>query len=264
MELAEELVKFGIFNSTKPLLIGVSGIQGSGKSTLSQALCKQLIGSAIVSEHVSLDDFYLDPEERAILASQRHSLFQQRGLPGTHDVALLQEVISQFKQGRAITLPIFDKSIDRKIPKSQWRTVAAGLQVLIIEGWCIGQVPQQHNQLVLPVNRFERQYDADGAFRLQVNEILHQQYQPIFSQIDTLIYLNGLSFDRVYRWRLQQEYMLKAMTGKGMGDDEVERFIQPFQRLSEWGILSLPNTADIEVKLGENREVLEIKTKLGN
>lgn len=76
--------------------------------------------------------------------------------------------------------------------------------------------------------------------------------------------MNGLSFDRVYRWRLQQEHMLKAMTGKGMGDDEVERFIQPFQRLSEWGILSLPNTADTEVKLGENREVLEIKTKLGN
>ncbi|WP_223192114.1 hypothetical protein [Pseudoalteromonas piscicida] len=117
-----------------PLLVGVSGVQGSGKSTLSYSLCKQLREVGITCKCVSLDDFYLDPEERAVLASKFHPLFQQRGLPGTHNLQLLQDVIDRFKRGEAFTLPAFDKSVDRKLPNSKWRKVDAGLQVLIIEG----------------------------------------------------------------------------------------------------------------------------------
>lgn len=246
-----------------PLLVGVSGVQGSGKSTLSYSLCKQLREVGIACKCVSLDDFYLDPEERAVLASKFHPLFQQRGLPGTHDLQLLQGVIDRFKRGEALTLPVFDKSIDRKLPKSKWREVEAGLQVLIIEGWCMGVEPQPSDELASPVNQFEQEFDKDGSFRLQVNHILCEEYQAIFSLLDSLIYLNGMSFDRVYQWRLQQEHMLKASTGKGMSDEQVRQFIQPFQRLSVWGMQSLPNIADIEVCLGEDREVLQINTQLG-
>lgn len=127
----------------------------------------------------------------------------------------------------------------------------------------MGVEPQPSDELASPVNQFEQEFDKDGSFRLQVNHILCEEYQAIFSQLDSLIYLNGMSFDRVYQWRLQQEHMLKASTGKGMSDEQVRQFIQPFQRLSVWGMQSLPNIADIEVCLGEDRAVLQINTQLG-
>lgn len=243
----------------RPFLVGVSGVQGVGKSTLSQQLSERLQQDGISCESVSLDDFYLDPQERAQLAEQYHPLFKQRGLPGTHDLALLDTILTQFRAGKAFSLPVFDKSIDTKLPQSQWRQVEAELSVLILEGWCIGIGAQPESLLTQPINAYEQQHDTDALFRKTVNQFLKQYYQPRFAQIDYLIYLNGMDFERVFRWRLQQEHQLIKTRGQGMNDEQVKQFIQPFHRLSEWGMQSLANVADTEICLGEAREVVNVK-----
>ncbi|WP_242441783.1 kinase [Pseudoalteromonas piscicida] len=243
----------------EPLLVGVSGVQGAGKSTLSQQLSKRLQQDGISCECVSLDDFYLDPQARAQLAEQYHPLFKQRGLPGTHDLALLDTVLTQLRAGKAFSLPVFDKSIDKKLPPSQWRKVEAELSVLILEGWCLGIGAQPASLLTQPVNAYERQQDKDASFRKVVNQFLQQYYQPRFAQIDYLVYLNGMDFDRVFRWRLEQEHQLIKTRGRGMSDEQVKQFIQPFQRLSEWGMQYLADAADTLVCLGEAREVVNVK-----
>ena len=245
-----------------PLLLAISGMQGSGKSTLSQHLIEQLYGDNITGVAVSLDDFYFDANERAQLAQRVHPLYRQRGLPGSHDLALLQQVLWDFKQQRALLLPVFDKASDNKLSKSQWRPVPEGAQVLIVEGWCMGVTAQPAAQLGYDVNDFERKHDHDGRFRHCVNRLLATNYHEVFEQFDGLVFLNGQSFSRVYRWRLQQEHALRAQTGKGMTDEEVLAFIQPFQRLSEWAVTSLSESANVVVDLGEDREVLTVRGQL--
>ena len=72
-------------NSERPALIGVSGAQGSGKTSLCQ-----LLEAANRPRFVqfSIDDVYLDHSQRAELAARTHPLFVTRGPPGTHDIGL--------------------------------------------------------------------------------------------------------------------------------------------------------------------------------
>ena len=70
----------------KPLIIGLSGGQGVGKTTISSIL------SLILTKYfklnvfkVSIDDFYKTRKERKKLSKKKHSLLMTRGVPGTHD-----------------------------------------------------------------------------------------------------------------------------------------------------------------------------------
>ena len=95
-----------------PPLVGFSGCQGSGKSTLVALMAmvmREVYGVSTVV--LSLDDFYLTKATRAALAKSIHPLFATRGVPGTHDLALLKETISALRQpgaGGAVAVPTFD------------------------------------------------------------------------------------------------------------------------------------------------------------
>ena len=65
-------------------LVGFSGCQGSGKSTLVALMAKVMREVHGVSTVVlSLDDFYLIKAARGALAESIHPLFATRGVPGT-------------------------------------------------------------------------------------------------------------------------------------------------------------------------------------
>src|SRR5690606_26489272 len=69
------------------LLVGVSGCQGSGKTTLASLLVlllREMLGLRCIN--LSIDDFYLTRAERQQLAATVHPLLATRGVPGTHDV----------------------------------------------------------------------------------------------------------------------------------------------------------------------------------
>src|SRR5690349_9011626 len=78
-------------NSTKPLVLGITGLQGSGKSTWASKIVEIL-----TSEHqlntitVSLDDFYKTHEGLISQKNQdpNNGLYRVRGQPGTHDEQL--------------------------------------------------------------------------------------------------------------------------------------------------------------------------------
>ena len=81
------------FNSLKnnedPYLIGFTGGQGSGKTTLSDFVQLILqVGFEKKTIGFSIDDLYKTPEERGILAETIHPLCKVRGVPGTHNIKL--------------------------------------------------------------------------------------------------------------------------------------------------------------------------------
>ena len=79
-----------------PLVVGINGAQGSGKSTLTKILSMLLsqgFDKNVVS--ISIDDLYLTRAERQQLAEDIHPLFLTRGVPGTHDVELGKSILMQ-------------------------------------------------------------------------------------------------------------------------------------------------------------------------
>ncbi|AOT07931.1 hypothetical protein [Pseudoalteromonas luteoviolacea] len=238
----------------KPLCVAVSGCQGSGKSTLSAYFVAYLKSQGVLAESVSIDDFYYSKAKRLALSKQFSSPFSTRGAPGTHDIEQAIAVINYFKQGKTFVLPRFDKASDEPYPESKWTLVNSKLDVLVVEGWCLGLPQQSEAQLNESCNSFEAQIDPKNLYRSQVNTFLQTDYQRLFRLFDKLVFLNGQTFECVFRWRLEQEQKLIARCGKGMSEPQVEAFIQPFQRLTEWGIKVLPQICDLEIVLNKDRE----------
>lgn len=233
-----------------PAIIGISGAQGTGKSTLAQLLVTELTQRGIGCAAVSLDDYYLAAAERQQLAAQLHPLLAQRGVPGTHAIQRAIADAQQVLAGQAVALPIFDKALDDRLadkPKAQ-------LQLLIVEGWCLGLSAQSAAELALPVNNLEAEEDTAGGWRQYVNQQLAGAYQQYFSLLKPLIWLKAPSWDCICQWRARQEQQLWLQRGKGMSDPQLARFMLPFQRLTEASWQQLPKRADYTIALNRQQQ----------
>ena len=81
------------FMKTKQIkIIGLTGGQGAGKSTITQII-KLILNYKYNLKVVffSIDDFYKTLKERTQLSENSHTLFKVRGVPGTHDTKLLKK-----------------------------------------------------------------------------------------------------------------------------------------------------------------------------
>src|SRR6187551_1750031 len=165
------------------VVVGLCGAQGSGKSTAAAALVEILQQEELPAVALSIDDFYLPRTERIALAQAVHPLLVTRGVPGTHDVELAQATIDSLAGEEPTLLPSFDKAVDDRLPRSRWRAVQGPMRVLILEGWCVGALPQSADQLAEPVNALEREEDPDGSWRGYVNAALSGRYRALFDRL---------------------------------------------------------------------------------
>jgi len=254
-----------------PLFVGLNGCQGSGKSTLVEFLALYLTKQHKLSVAVlSLDDFYLNKEKRQQLAKKVHLLFKTRGVPATHDVALLKDVLQQLKgvnstssKHKIISLPRFDKRQDNPLATPYWPEVSGKIDMVLFEGWCWGVQAQTPQELDLAVNDFEKKSDPSAIWRRHVNQSLQSDYQPLYSLFDTWIMLKAPNFHVVYQWRLEQEQKLSkaclannCMTKDIMSATQVSGFVQHFQRLTECALKELPTSVDILFELDSNRKII--------
>ena len=108
--------------NNKTIIVGLTGGQGSGKSTISSIL-KIILKERFELNTVifSIDDFYKTLHERKIMSKKVNPLFLTRGVPGTHDTKLLFYCLNQLKNltKNILYIPKFDKSIDDRVPKKK-------------------------------------------------------------------------------------------------------------------------------------------------
>ncbi len=248
----------------RPIVAGLCGSQGSGKSTMAAFLKALLEDKGLKAAVLSIDDLYLTLPERERLAAEVHPLLRTRGVPGTHDVGLGHALIDVLSDGVAeVSMPRFDKAEDTRAPASTWPRVASPVDVILLEGWCVGAIAQTEAALTRPVNALERDEDSDGTWRRYVNDRLKGDYAGLFGRIDILALLKAPSFDVVYGWRALQEkklaetVRLQSLTGtKLMDAPQIHRFLMFYQRLTEWILEEMPGRADILMPLDEDHHIL--------
>lgn len=238
----------------RPVVVGLCGSQGSGKTTLAGAVLAACAREGLESATLSLDDLYLARAERQELARTVHPLLATRGVPGTHDVALGLDTLDMLESGMPVALPRFDKGADDRLPEREWPIVGPDLQVLILEGWCLGAFPQPADELVRPINALEAGEDLDGRWRRYANDMLGDAYQRLFARIDRLVLLAAPGFEVVHDWRLEQERELAAGGGARVMDEAgIARFIAHYERLTRWILKEMPPRADLLIRLDARR-----------
>ncbi len=257
---------YSIYRKDKKIkIIGLSGGQGAGKSTITKILkfiLKKKYGINLCV--FSLDDFYKTKIERFKMSKKIHPLFLTRGVPGTHDIALLNRTVKNLtkKKGfKTVLIPKFDKSKDDRAKKSEWVKVSQRPNIIIFEGWCVGAMHQKNKELKKPINYIEKKYDTNLKWRKKINDDLKKNYKKIFKKIDKLVYLKAPSFNYIFKWRLLQEQKLK-LTSKHkniMSKSEIKKFIMFYERITKNMMRNFSKISDLTVFLDKHHRSIKMK-----
>lgn len=261
--------------SEGPLVIGINGAQGAGKSTLFnllEVILTEGFGLRVVG--FSIDDLYKTYDEREQLSKTVHPLLKTRGVPGTHEVALGIDILNSLINGGENTvtkIPVFDKSTDDRCPAAVWQEWVGPADIIVLEGWCVGALPQSPEQLREPINDLEQQDDPNGAWRDYVNAQLKGPYQELFAMIEVLVMLKVPSMEAVFEWRSLQEKKLAERVRyiydtqqptehlRIMDEQQIKRFIQHYERLTQQMLAEMPDRADVTLFLNNNHKISDIQ-----
>jgi pantothenate kinase len=120
----------------RPVLIGIAGAPGAGKTTLAEELVGRLGAGAV---HVPMDGFHLADVELVRLGRS-----DRKGAPDTFDPGGYASLLARIRTGEAVWAPGFERTLDQPIAQSIF--VAANVSVVVSEG----------NYLLLPEPTWQR------------------------------------------------------------------------------------------------------------
>lgn len=245
--------KLKYHESDHPMFIGLNGPQGVGKTTLTEALCQcfEIDGEKAIS--LSIDDFYLRRDQQVALARQykENPYLQMRGYPGTHDIELGLQVLSDLKGlGKAgrVQIPRYDKSAykglgDRR-STSEWPKVTGPLSIVFLEGWMLGFRPLASSQI-------------SEVHMRAINGFL-PKYEVWNKTLDGFIQLIPKSLDFISNWRIRAEEAMVASGREGMSAELIRNYVSLFRPAYEIYLESLrkfpvcPNSS-LQIEIGSNQ-----------
>ncbi len=213
--------------------------------------------------------------------ARRHpdnQLLSGRGPPGTHDVDLAMSVLNAvlaINNGpkSTVDLPIFEKSLcDGEGDRSSETIKLEGpIDVFILEGWSVGFGSLSADDLTKRYNEAagsnQKRYFSEQSLESlsTINDHLSDFAMKVYPLISTVVQIEPTTYEYVFRWRLQQEHVMKAKNGgKGMTDEQVHAFVErymPGYELWKEGIWAdgAPWAGKgLRVFFGEEREVLRV------
>ena len=230
----------------------IVGPQGSGKSTLSQlikSVLPKIYGRKVVV--LGLDDFYLRKNERLKLAKNVHPLLEVRGVPGTHDLQLLQDTIKKLELKKfPVHLYFFDKLKDDR--KKNYKKIHEA-DLIIFEGWCVGAKPISQSYLKENINSLETNQDPKRIWR--EGRIIAREKTKIFNKFKDRVFLQQI-IDILDPWRLKQEERLIHKKITKSLSIKIKKFIQYFEKLTIWMNKEMPKKSNIVINLDVNYNTL--------
>jgi D-glycerate 3-kinase len=236
-------------NAKRPYFLGVSGPQGSGKSTIAEALAVAFpkIGTSALT--FSVDDLYVTRKEQIALAEKYpdNPLFQVRGFAGTHDVDLGTRTLTSLAAGAPTKIPKYDKSAHDgkgdRAPEKDWRVIDSKIDLVVFEGWMLGfhQLPEKL---------------LDHSLRIP-NEMLGA-YEAWTKLLDAFVLLQADELDFIVKWRVDSEQQRRNKGEKTMSDADarayIERFIPVYREYVPELAKHPPTKEFAHIVLGENRQ----------
>ena len=254
-------------NKKKPLIVGLAGGQGTGKTTITSIITiilKKYFKLNVFK--ISIDDFYKTRKQRTLLSKNKHPLLMTRGVPGTHDANIMLNFFKKIKvkKFKSLKLPKFNKAIDNRCKQSLWYKIKSKPDVIILEGWCVGARSQNFRELRKPINSLERIHDQTFKWRQYVNYQLKTKYKKLFNQLDYILFLKAKNFSLLRRWRLKQEkkLWLKSKNKKNlkiMNKSEVKNFMDTYQRITQQMFKDMPKYSSIVMNLNNSHQIKNIK-----
>lgn len=159
----------------KPVIIGITGGSGSGKSTVTKEICTQFNDNLAILEMDSYykDQSHIDPEER-VKTNYDH--------PDAFDTELLVEHIKKLSNGEAIEKPIYDFTIHNRVTETV-RVEPKG--IIIVEGILVLNEKILREQLDIKIYV---DTDADVRFIRRLVRDIEERGRSMESVIDQ--YLN--------------------------------------------------------------------------
>jgi D-glycerate 3-kinase len=246
----------------RPLIQGILGFQGTGKTTLSQIIGIILNRIGYHTIGLSLDDFYLTYQERQQLQQIDPRLIW-RGPPGTHDLDLAKKTLDQLRQknkNEQILVPHFDKSAHEGKGDRVGLIPIDHPEIILFEGWFVGVRPidpQKFQNPPAPINTPE-----DQKFAQYLNQKL-ASYLPIWEYIDNLVVLVPEDYRYSKQWRKDAENQMIASGKPGMNETEIDQFIDYFWKalhpeLFITPLLEDPELVDCVIQIKANHEYARI------
>jgi D-glycerate 3-kinase len=229
-------------------LVGISGPQGCGKSTLAASVTLALgkLGKRAVA--ISIDDFYLTRAEQLALAASHpeNPYLEVRGYPGTHDVDLGCRVIDSVRSGAPTWIPTYDKSAHGgrgdRAPREAWRHVEGAFDLVIFEGWMLGFTP------VAP---------GAAAGTMAAPNAMLARYREWNDRIDAFVWLEAEKPPHIVEWRVDSERARRARGETALSEEDARDYILRFLPAYELYVPRLarhaPGRATMHVVLGADR-----------
>jgi len=206
------------------IVVGITAPQGAGKTTLVRELEVALGAAGVRAIGVSIDDFYWTRSGQQALAAAHpgNRYLQQRGHPGTHDVALGARVIDTLRTlapGATCRVPVYHKSahggLGDRAPEAAWRSVTGPVDVLILEGWMLGFRPVGPRAL------------ADDPSLGEVDGLL-SAYEAWDNRLDALLHLVMADPSSVVAWRCEAEDAVRAAGKPALSPAATRAYVELF------------------------------------
>jgi uridine kinase len=161
-------------SSQRPLIVGVCGGSGSGKTYFARELCQSL--GADHCEIVYQDNFYFDQSKR----------FDHDGgavnfdHPDSIDFDTLAKCLGELKSGHVTQIPIYDFVTHSRMPET---LEVKPKRVILVDGILIFNAPQvrtQFDEMIFfetsEALRFQRRLDRDVKERGRTPDGVYQQF----------------------------------------------------------------------------------------
>lgn len=240
----------------RPLIQGILGGQGTGKTTLTRILAAILSQCGKPVAYLSIDDLYKTYSERQQL-QRLDPRFSWRGPPGTHDVELGLHLLLQIRQGQfPVAIPRFDKSLHNGAGDRTQPEIMDRAEIVLFEGWFVGVHPIDPARFATAPPPIITA--ADREFAQTVNHQL-QAYLPLWALLDRWLVLYPTDYRFSQQWRWQAEQQMQAAGRGGMSAAAVKEFVEYFWRALHPDLFITPllesEAVDLVITLDEGHQI---------